>query len=118
MNKLYALFNDKYRFTAVLEPTDRLVRWSGTVWYAPKDVPDLWAEAAALQCSRGDGTVALLLLPARPHSSWWFKHVVDKAASIYFLKQLVDGQQSAVVVWDGLARSQRDTITWYIDWKG
>jgi hypothetical protein len=111
------MFDEKYKFSGMLEPTDRLLRWSGSLWYHAKDVPDLWAAEAIKQTSRGDGTRVAILLPAKIHATWWYRYVVGKAASIYLLKSLVDGVHSAVVVWDGLAHSQRPTITWYIDWK-
>lgn len=84
--------------------------WHGTVFVNPPYGRSLaqWVKKAASEAASGRAKTVVALLPARPDTAYWHRHVAGKAACFFLQGRLKfgDGRQSApfpsaVVVWGG-----------------
>lgn len=78
--------------------------WEGRLWGFVRATPERWAARAA---SMSDGAV-VLLIPAHTKAEWWYRCVVDKASRVILLREAIDKQPYAIVLWDSTSGRHKD----------
>lgn len=85
--------------------------WQGRLWGYVRSTPERWAARAA-QTKEG---AVVLLIPAHTKAEWWYRYVVDKASRVILIREAIDKQPYAVVVWDNARLSEAHVV--FVEWN-
>lgn len=91
--------------------------WEGRLWGFVRATPERWAARAASMTNKEGAGAVVLLIPAHTKAEWWYRCVVDKASRVILLREAIDKQPYAIVLWDS-TRTHVDSLNvTFMEWS-